>query len=196
MSLPPAVDVRRLLDAVENAPPVAAVQVMAEELAHTVEATSVTFLAVDLRGRQLARMTDLTGGPDRDEGAVRRSGSDRSQEIGLPVGGDYELTLRSQVVHVAPAESGWRVLVPVSERGEAVGILEMTLPQEPNPQTLGYLRSVGHLLAFVVIANGRHTDLFEWGQRGAPLTLSAEVQRRLLPSAFTVEAGPLTVAGW
>src|SRR4051812_40688609 len=130
---PPVVDVRRLLDAVEDAPPVAAVEVMADELARTVEATSVTFLAVDLRGRQLARMSDLTGGHDRSEGAVRRSGSDRSQEIGLPLGGGYELALRSQVVHVAPVGSGWRVLVPVSERGEAMGILEMTLPEEPPP---------------------------------------------------------------
>jgi serine phosphatase RsbU (regulator of sigma subunit) len=196
MSLPPVVDVQRLLDAVENAPPVDAVQVMAEELARTLDARSVAILVVDLRGRQLARLSDLTNSPDAHDDAARSSGSDRSQPIGLPIGGDYENVLRSQTVHVASAESGWLVLVPVSERGEAVGILEMVLPQEPDPTIITYVRSLAHLLAFMVIANRRHTDLFEWGQRGAPLTLSAEVQRRLLPSAFTVEAGPLTVAGW
>jgi serine phosphatase RsbU (regulator of sigma subunit) len=47
-----------------------------------------------------------------------------------------------------------------------------------------------------VIANRRHTDLFEWGQRTAPFNLSAEIQRRLLPGAFTCEAGAFTLSGW
>src|SRR6185369_13570326 len=52
------------------------------------------------------------------------------------------------------------------------------------------------ILAFVVIANRRHTDLFEWAQRTAPPTLSAEIQRRLLPAAYTCEAAAFTLAGW
>jgi serine phosphatase RsbU (regulator of sigma subunit) len=48
----------------------------------------------------------------------------------------------------------------------------------------------------VVIANRRHTDLFEWGQRTTPFNLSAEIQRRLLPSAFTCEAGAFALSGW
>jgi serine phosphatase RsbU (regulator of sigma subunit) len=47
-----------------------------------------------------------------------------------------------------------------------------------------------------VVANRRHTDLFEWGQRSSPFSLAAEIQRRLLPSAFTCEAGQFTIAGW
>jgi hypothetical protein len=46
-----------------------------------------------------------------------------------------------------------------------------------------------------VIANRRHTDLFEGGQRSTPFNLSAEIQRRLLPPAFTCEAGALTLIG-
>jgi serine phosphatase RsbU (regulator of sigma subunit) len=53
-----------------------------------------------------------------------------------------------------------------------------------------------HTLAFVVIANRRHTDLFEWGQRTTPFTLAAEIQRRLLPSAFTCEADSFTLSAW
>ena len=53
-----------------------------------------------------------------------------------------------------------------------------------------------HALAYVVIANRRFTDLFEWGQRSVPLSLAAEIQHRLLPGAYTCEAGQFTLAGW
>jgi serine phosphatase RsbU (regulator of sigma subunit) len=48
----------------------------------------------------------------------------------------------------------------------------------------------------VVIANRRHTDLYEWGQGTRPLSLSAEIQHRLLPGPQTCEAGSFTLAGW
>jgi serine phosphatase RsbU (regulator of sigma subunit) len=47
-----------------------------------------------------------------------------------------------------------------------------------------------------VIANRRHTDLFESVQRSAPFSLAAEIQRRLLPSAYTCESAQFTFAGW
>ena len=55
---------------------------------------------------------------------------------------------------------------------------------------------LAHVLAFVLIANRRHTDLFEWGQRTRPLSLSAEIQHRLLPGPQTCEGGSFTLAGW
>jgi serine phosphatase RsbU (regulator of sigma subunit) len=48
----------------------------------------------------------------------------------------------------------------------------------------------------MIIANRRYTDLFEWGQRTVPLSLAAEIQRRLLPASFTCEADQFTLAGW
>jgi serine phosphatase RsbU (regulator of sigma subunit) len=48
----------------------------------------------------------------------------------------------------------------------------------------------------MVIASRRFTDLFELGQRTVPLSLAAEIQRRLLPPAFTCEADQFTLAGW
>ena len=53
-----------------------------------------------------------------------------------------------------------------------------------------------HALAYIVIANRRFTDLFEWGQRSVRLSLPAEIQHRLLPGAFTCEAGQFTLAAW
>ncbi|MEV0134276.1 PP2C family protein-serine/threonine phosphatase [Dactylosporangium sp. NPDC050688] len=95
------------------------------------------------------------------------------------------------------AEAGtWTVWAPVTERGEAVGLLELVLPAEPDRRDLAEISRIAHVLGFVVIANRRHTDLFEWGQRTTPFNLSAEIQRRLLPGAFTCEAGAFTLSGW
>jgi serine phosphatase RsbU (regulator of sigma subunit) len=88
------------------------------------------------------------------------------------------------------------VLAPVTERGEVIGVLELTLPEPPDGATRGEIAQLAHLLAFVVIASGRHTDLFEWGQRTRPLSLSAEIQHRLLPGPQTCEAGSFALAGW
>jgi serine phosphatase RsbU (regulator of sigma subunit) len=56
--------------------------------------------------------------------------------------------------------------------------------------------AAAHALAYVLIASRRHTDVFEWGQRDVPFSLAAEIQRRLLPSSYTVEGGAFTLAGW
>ena len=73
----------------------------------------------------------------------------------------------------------------MTNRGEAIGVLEVTLPASPGEQELAVVALVAHVLAYVVIANRRFTDLFEWGQRSVPLSLAAEIQHRLLPAAST-----------
>jgi hypothetical protein len=70
-----------------------------------------------------------------------------------------------------------RILAPVTSRGEAVGVLELVLPFEPEPITVEDVDLAAHQLACMVIANRRYTDLFEWGQRTVPLSLAAEIQR-------------------
>ena len=88
------------------------------------------------------------------------------------------------------------MLAPVTERGEALGLLRLTLPDEPDAAVLAQIARIGHMLAFVVIANRRHTDLFEWAQRSTSFSLPAEIQRRLLPAAFTCEAGAFVLSAW
>src|SRR5205085_11525281 len=89
-----------------------------------------------------------------------------------------------------------RVIAPVTNRGEAVGVLELRLPGAPDDGTLADVALAAHAFAYVIIANRRYTDLFEWGQRSVPLTLAAEIQHRLLPASYTCEAGQFTLAGW
>ncbi|MFZ1993367.1 MAG: PP2C family protein-serine/threonine phosphatase, partial [Solirubrobacteraceae bacterium] len=70
------------------------------------------------------------------------------------------------------------------------------LGEEPDERCVADVALVAHALAYVVIANRRFTDLFEWGQRSVPLSLAAEVQHRLLPAAYTCEAAEFAVAAW
>jgi serine phosphatase RsbU (regulator of sigma subunit) len=75
-------------------------------------------------------------------------------------------------------------------------LLELELPEEPSPTVVDEVRRTAHVLGYVVIASRRHTDLYEWGQRSTAFSLSAEIQRRLLPAAYTCEAGSFTLAAW
>jgi Stage II sporulation protein E (SpoIIE) len=191
---------RGVLEAAEAASPVEAVEAVTGELVRALGAARVSFLIADLSGRSLARLTveagehpvDQTG---RADGLVRRSGREAAQVLAFD-DGPLERALRDQTVSCTRRDDGWQVLAPVTERGEALGLLELVLPDEPDKQVLQTVRWSAHVLAFVVIANRRHTDLFEWAQRGTPPTLSAEIQRRLLPAAYTCEAAAFTLAGW
>ena len=93
------------------------------------------------------------------------------------------------------ADGAW-ACVPVSSRGETIGVLEVRLPAVPANQIRDDIVAAAHVLPYVVVTNRRYTDLYEWGQRGAFFDLAAEIQRRLLPASFTCEAAQFTVAGW
>lgn len=174
-----ALNLNALLSAVEAAPPVAAPEVLAAALAEAVGAKEVSFLIADYSGRSLIRL-DQAG--------------DRNPEV-VPLAGTPQGTaLARQDIEVAA--DGTRLYAPVTSRGEAVGILELGLAEPPEERTLDVVRSAAHALAYIVIANRRFTDLYEWGQRSVPLSLEAEIQHRLLPGSYTCEAGQFTLAGW
>ncbi|MET7967595.1 PP2C family protein-serine/threonine phosphatase [Micromonospora sp. NPDC005305] len=181
-----------MLDAAEDASPVDAVEAVTRELGAALAAHTVSFLIADLGGRALVRLAHV---PFDDAGRARRNGDEVATVLPFD-GGPAEQALRSQTVQVLTQPDAWTVLAPVTDRGEAIGLLEMVLPVEPTGRTLEEIARTAHALAFVVIANRRHTDLFEWGQRTTPFTLSAEIQRRLLPASFTCEASAFTLSGW
>lgn len=197
-----------VLEAAENASPLEAVEAVTGSLAQTLGASAAFFLIADLAGGSLLRMSH---GASDDALALRGLGglegrpiwADGEQTVAVPITGLVETALRTQTPQVLPPEadgggqsSGWVVLAPVTQRGEVLGLLQLSLPHAPHPPALEQIARVAHLLAFVVIANRRHTDLFERAERSNPFTLPAEIQRRLLPAAFTCEAGAFTLAGW
>jgi serine phosphatase RsbU (regulator of sigma subunit) len=187
----PRTDLHTLLERVEAASPAEAVDVVAEELAAVVGAQEVRFLIADFSGRALVRF----GPPTPGQPGARHQGGEQGQTLPLS-GTAYERVLRTQQVDVRTLEDGVHLTVPVTDRGDAIGVLELTLPRPPDEQTITAVSATAHALAYVLIANRRHTDLFEWGQRSTPFSLAAEIQRRLLPASYTCEAGQFTLAGW
>lgn len=182
-------DLRALLDAAEAAPPAAGVDALAAELAAHVGAREVSFLIADIHGQALVRLprTSERGRPARLSPAL-----ERVPLLDTPAG----RVLRDQVVELVDTDEGARVYAPVSERGEALGVLELLLPEHPSTATVDYVVSAAHALAYVVLADRRHTDMYELGQRGALISLEAEIQRRLLPLAYSCEGTQFALAGW
>ena len=183
-------DVTKLLSAVEDAPPFSAADVLGERLASELDAREVSFLIADFSGHALMRL-----GHSGDVAATRTQGEETAVRVPL-AGSAPGRALATQAVVLEQSADGTRVFAPVTNRGEAIGVLELVLGEPPDEQVLAEVAFAAHALAYVVIANRRYTDLFEWGQRSVPLTLAAEIQHRLLPGSYTCEAGQFTLAGW
>jgi len=182
-------DLRALLDAAEAAPPAEGVDALAAELALRVGALEVSMLIADISGLALAR---LARRPAPGRSAPLRPACEHVPIDGTPAGAALVL----QQTQISRDGEGVWVHVPVSERGEAIGVLELLLAQTPGAPILNYLRSAGHALAYVVIADRRFSDLYELGQRSTALSLEAEIQRRLLPDSYSCEGPQFALAGW
>ena len=185
------VDLRRLLAAVEEAPPIDAVDVFAAELADMVGAARVSLLIANFSGTAVNRLSHVT---DRD--ALRIGRNERVTVLPLSGGSAHQRVLFTQTLEIVREGDAWDVLVPITERGDTIGILELSLQREPDAETVHYLEATAHALAYVLIACSRYTDLFEWAQRDIPFSVAAEIQRRLLPSSYTAEGGSFTLSGW
>ena len=179
------------LAAAEAASPVDAVEAVTRELGLALDATKVSFLIADLSGRALVRLVHarLSTPASTPPAPGERRAEEESATV-LPFdGGPAEQAVRTQELQVVdPAEGNpgsvgpgsWLVLAPVTERGEAIGVLELTLPHRPEAATLGEIARLAHLLAFVVIANRRHTDLCNARNGGASLVEQAAATNRAL----------------
>jgi serine phosphatase RsbU (regulator of sigma subunit) len=153
-------------------------------------AREVSLLIANFSGTAVNRLSHIT-----DSDTLRIGHNERAQPVQLG-GSSYQRVLSSQTVAVERDRDRWLVHVPITERGDAIGILEVSLPQQPGPSTVDQLTAAAHALAYVLIATRRYTDLFEWAQRDKPFSIAAEIQRRLLPSSYSAEGGPFTLAGW
>lgn len=179
-----------LLGAVEAAPPVASAEVVGAALADALGAREVSFLIADFSGRSLSRLSHVSR--SQNDRAPSRERSEAVPLLGTPHG----RALAEQRVQMDDQDDVTRLYAPVTSRGEAIGVLELCLEERPDERALATVAHAAHTLAYVVIANRRFTDLYEWGQRSLPLSLEAEIQRRLLPGSYTCEGGQFTLAGW
>jgi serine phosphatase RsbU (regulator of sigma subunit) len=181
-------DVSALLDAAEAAPPAEGVDAVAGILAAMLGARHVSFLIADISGGYLVRLTRATV-----DGQAAPLSADEQVPINDSVQG---AVLRTQALERVGGVEGTWLYAPVTERGEAIGVLELLLDGPVGAEVERAVSQAAHALAYVIIADRRHSDLYEWGQRTSPLALAAELQRRLLPPSFTCEAGEFTLSGW
>ncbi|KPC70429.1 protein phosphatase, partial [Streptomyces sp. NRRL WC-3753] len=109
-----------LLAAAERAAPVDSLDVVARDLRDGLGAWNVSFLFLDAVGRRMVRVTEETAAGQADR--IER----------LPLDGTrYDEVLRTQrLLQVPDGPAGTRVLAPVTNRGDTLGVLELFLPGE------------------------------------------------------------------
>ncbi|MFD9373525.1 PP2C family protein-serine/threonine phosphatase [Streptomyces sp. NPDC060020] len=149
-------------------------------------AASVSFLITDFSGSSVVRL-GAAGSVETGEPAAR---------IRLR-GTLYDDVIRSQRPQVEDRGDSElvRVVAPVTNRGDAIGLLELFLPAAPSAEVMLEIGETAHALAYIVIANRSHTDVYQWGRRTKPLSLAAEIQHRLLPASLACEAAQFALAG-
>ncbi|MFK4108048.1 PP2C family protein-serine/threonine phosphatase [Streptomyces sp. NPDC002176] len=177
------IELAEVLKAAEAAAPVASLDVVARNLRERFGAQYVSFLFVDVVGRCVVRVAEET--------ATRQGG--HPDRIPL-VGSVYEEVLRTQKpVRAVDGAEGQQVLAPVTNRGDTIGVLELWLP-EVTQDVLEQVEEAAHALAYIVVTDRRFTDLYHLGQRTTRVSLAAEIQRQLLPSAPSCESAEFALA--
>jgi hypothetical protein len=172
-----------VLAAAETAPPVESVEVVARDLAKRLGAFDVSFLLVDLVEEHLVRLASTAQDPDG-----------RAPEPVDLRDSVYERVLRTQQPWREENDAGVRAVLPVTNRGDCVGVLEATVPF-CDDEVLAELGQAAHALAYVIVTDRRFTDHYHTGRRTTPMSLAAEIQHQLLPSAACCEAAQFTIAG-
>ena len=186
----PRVDLREVLRTTCSASPVEAIDVMADGLADLTGATYVEFLITNVTHRAVVRFAGS------DANAARVQQQDGKVPV-VPLRGTvYDQVLRRQRIVRLDEGGGERILVPVTESGDALGVIDLHLPREADALVFADIAAVAEALARIVIASRRHSDLMDWAQDTSPFSLAAEIQRRLLPGSYTCETDRFTVAGW
>ncbi|MFJ6837374.1 hypothetical protein [Streptomyces sp. NPDC091209] len=162
--------------------------------------------SLDVVARMLKKATRGRGGVVPDHRLQRRLGCTagrRAASTAEPArritlrGTLYDDVIRTQRPRVEDKGEGGlvRLVAPVTNRGDAIGLLELFLPVAPDAEVMQEVSETAHALAYIVIANRSFTDGYQWDRRTAPLSLAAEIQHRLLPASLACEAAQFAVAG-
>jgi hypothetical protein len=121
-------DLRALIEAAEAAPPIDAVDVLAFALAEMLDATHVSLLISNFSGTAVMRMSHVSS-----EHALREGRNERAEALPL-ADTSYERVLFRQELEITEDGDGWLILVPVTERGDAIGLLELPSSRGRRPR--------------------------------------------------------------
>jgi serine phosphatase RsbU (regulator of sigma subunit) len=184
-------DLPTLLARARAASPVEAVDVLADDLRALLDAIEVRFLVTNVTGRSAV----VYAGTGANAARVRENG-ERPELIPLP-GTPYETALRAQtLLRRAGGNGGETILAPVSDHGDALGVIEVQLDRAATTRGIEDLLGVTGVLAHLLIAVRRHSDLEDWAESTESFSLAAEIQRRLLPGSYTCDTSVFSVSGW
>ncbi len=101
---------------------------------------------------------------------------------------------QTQEVLTAAADTGWRVWVPVRERAERLGVLELGFT-EIDDELLSLAADLGLLVGHLIHSASRYTDLVELRRRMRPMNLAAEMQWDMLLPPLGFTSPELSIAG-
>ena len=145
----PRVDLREVLRTTCSASPVEAIDVMADGLADLTGATYVEFLITNVTHRAVVRFAGS------DANAARVQQQDGKVPV-VPLRGTvYDQVLRRQRIVRLDEGGGEPILVPVTESGDALGVIDLHLPREADAQVFADIAAVAEALARIVIASRR-----------------------------------------
>jgi serine phosphatase RsbU (regulator of sigma subunit) len=98
-----------------------------------------------------------------------------------------------QVVEQPQPDGGVRLFLPMLDGSDRVGVLAFTLPQaDDNDRRLA--RRLAGLVADMIVTKGMYTDTFFETRATRPMSLSAQIQRQLLPP-LTMTTPQVALAG-
>jgi serine phosphatase RsbU (regulator of sigma subunit) len=101
---------------------------------------------------------------------------------------------QAQETVVGEADTGWRVWVPVRERAERLGVLELGF-SALDDEVVRLAEDLGLLVGHLVRTAGRYTDLVELRRRRRVMNLAAEMQWDMLLPPLGFASPELAIAG-
>ncbi|MEO8851181.1 MAG: PP2C family protein-serine/threonine phosphatase [Allobranchiibius sp.] len=152
-----------ILEALEVARPSAALAVLQQLLAEHLQATDVHLLMANYQLTALHPIHD----------------QDNSAELSTTPAGIAFVSQHPVIGEVQ--DHAVEVNLPMSTRGDRMGVLQLSLPQRPDPTELDELTRLAQTVALSLRASSRQTDALERSGRTQRLTLAAELQWQLLP---------------
>ncbi|MGI9022062.1 MAG: PP2C family protein-serine/threonine phosphatase [Acidimicrobiales bacterium] len=103
-------------------------------------------------------------------------------------------SFQTQQVLTAPSEDGYRVWVPIGERAERLGVLELGFAAIDD-ELLRLTADLGLLVGHLIQSASRYTDHIELRRRLRPMDLAAEMQWDMLLPPLGFTSPELAIAG-
>jgi serine phosphatase RsbU (regulator of sigma subunit) len=165
-----------LLPALDSAFPTAILPELTKVLSESTGSRSVSLWLADY---EQAVLTQLAG----------HGGVQVGDRVRVGDGGGVSVAYAHQRPHQESTDGGFAsVCVPITLRGERVGVLQAEVPSPVSSEVQQGLSDAALTLAYVLTLAPRFTDVFEQARRHQPLSVPAEMQWSLLAArSFSTE---------